>query len=176
VQFAFTPVWLGNSDAASTAAKLDAAKQEAVKAAEAARVAADEQKKIAAQREADERNSKSARQADLRQKNGPAATALLNLFSDGLKRSVLGTTDKPNSSSGINMETLFPDFAKWNAGLSQDNWKATDVTSEVQDYGTVNWKGRNLDGIVVKTTVKMASAERGQCSGRQRIPDGSRPV
>jgi hypothetical protein len=162
VQFAFAPVWLGNSDAASTAAKLDAAKQESIKAAEAARVAADEQKKIAAQREADEKNSKSARQTDLRQKNGPAATALLNLFSDGLKRSVLGTTDKPNSSSGINMESLFPDFAKWNAGLSQDNWKPTDVTSEVQDYGTVNWKGRNLDGIVVKATVKMASAERGQ--------------
>lgn len=162
VQFDFAPVWLDNSDAANTAAKLDAAKQEASKAAEAARVAADEEKKIAAQREADEKNSKSARQADLRQKNGPAATALLNLFSDGLKRSVLGTTDKPGSSSGIKMETLFPDFAKWSAGLSQDNWKPTDVISEVQDYGTVNWKGRNLDGIVVKATVKMASAERGQ--------------
>ncbi|MGX5799634.1 peptidoglycan-binding domain-containing protein [Bradyrhizobium sp. Arg314] len=162
VQFAFAPVWLDKSDVASTAAKLDAAKQEAIKAAEAKRVAADEEKKIAAQREADEKNSKSLRQADLRQENGPAATALLNLFSDGLKRTVLGTIDKANSSSGMNMETLFPDFAKWNAGLSQDNWKATDVTSEVQDYGTVNWKGRYLDGIVVKATVKMASAERGQ--------------
>lgn len=162
VQFAFAPVWLDKGDAASTAAKLDAAKQEAVKAAEAKRVAADEEKKIAAQREADEKSSRSARQADLRQKNGPAATALLNLFSDGLKRTVLGTTDKANASSGINMDTLFPDFSKWNAGLSQDNWKATEVTSEVQDYGTVNWKGRNLDGIVVRATVKMASAERGQ--------------
>ncbi|MFD2051874.1 peptidoglycan-binding protein [Mesorhizobium calcicola] len=162
VQFAFAPVWLDKSDAASTAAKLDAAKQEAIKAAEAKRVAADEEKKIAARRETDEKNSKSLRQADLRQKNGPAATALLNLFSDGLKRTVLGATDKTNVSSGINVETLFPDFVKWNAGLSQDNWKPTDVTSEVQDYGTVNWKGRNLDGIVVKATVKMASAERGQ--------------
>ncbi|WP_189546487.1 hypothetical protein, partial [Mesorhizobium sp. M2E.F.Ca.ET.209.01.1.1] len=86
----------------------------------------------------------------------------LNLFSDGLKKTVLGTTDKANTSSGINVETLFPDFAKWNAGLSQDNWKATDVISAVEDYGTVNRKGRNLDGIVVKATVKMASAERGQ--------------
>ncbi|ANN60704.1 hypothetical protein EFV37_31650 [Mesorhizobium loti] len=162
VQFIFAPVWLDKSDATTTAAKLDAAKQDAIKAAEAKRVAADEEKKIAAQREADEKNSKSARQLDLRQKNGPAATALLNLFSDGLKRTVLGSTDKPNTSSGINMETLFPDFAEWNAGLSQDNWKATDVISEVQDYGAVNWKGRNLDGIVVKATVKMASAERGQ--------------
>lgn len=162
VQFAFAPVWLDNSEAATDAAKLDAAKQAAIKAAEAKRVAADEEKKIAAKREADEKNSKSARQLDLRQKNGPAATALLNLFSEGLKRTVLGSTDKSNTSSGINMETLFPDFAKWNAGLSQDNWKATDATSEVQDYGTVNWKGRNLDGIVIKATVKMASAERGQ--------------
>ncbi|WP_192246807.1 hypothetical protein [Mesorhizobium silamurunense] len=36
------------------------------------------------------------------------------------------------------------------------------MTSEVQDYGSVNWKGRSLDGIVVKTTVKVASAERGE--------------
>ncbi|MBZ9757014.1 hypothetical protein LB524_17135 [Mesorhizobium sp. ESP6-5] len=162
VQFAFAPVWLDQSEAASAAAKLDAANKETIKAAEAKRVAADEAKKIAAQHEADEKNSKSARQADLRQKNGPAATALLNLFSDSLKRTVLGTADKANTSSGINVETLFPDFAKWNAGLSQDDWKATDVISEVEDYGTVNWKGRNLDGIVVKATVKMASAERGQ--------------
>ncbi|ESY55559.1 MULTISPECIES: peptidoglycan-binding protein [unclassified Mesorhizobium] len=162
VQFAFAPVWLGKNDADAAAAKLDAAKQEATKAAEAKRVAADEEKKIAAQREADERNSRGARQADLRQKNGPAATALLNLFSDGLKRTVLGPADKASPSSGIDIETLFPDFAKWTAGLSQDNWKPTDVASQIQDYGTVNWKGRNLDGIVVKATVKMASAERGQ--------------
>ncbi|TPJ22578.1 peptidoglycan-binding domain-containing protein [Mesorhizobium sp. B2-8-3] len=162
VQFVFAPVWLDKNEVASTAAKLDAAKQEATKAAEEKRVAADEEKKIAAQREADERNSKAARQADLRQKNGPAATALLNLLSDGLKRTVLGAADKASPSSGISMETLFPDFAKWNAGLSQDNWKPMDVTSEIQDYGTVNWKGRSLDGIVVKVTVKMASAERGQ--------------
>jgi hypothetical protein len=162
VQFAFAPVWLDNSDAASTAVKLNAAKQEEVKAAEAKRVAADEEKRIAAQREEDEKNSKSARQADLRQKNGPAATALLNIFSDGLKRTVLGTADKANPPSGINIQTLFPEFAKWSAGLAHDDWKATDATSEVQDYGTVNWKGRNLYGIVLKATVKMASAERGQ--------------
>lgn len=161
VQFAFAPVWLDKGEAATAAAKLDAAKQEEIKAAETKRVIADEENKVAARREADEKNSKSARQADLRQRNGPAAAALLNLFSDGLKRTVLGLTDKANTSS-INMENLFPDFAKWNAGLLQDNWKATDVISEVQDYGTVNWKGRNLDGIVVKATVKMASGERGQ--------------
>lgn len=162
VQFAFAPLWLDKNDAASTAAKLDAAKQEEVRAAEAKRVASDEQKRIAAQRETDEKNFKSVRQGDLRQKNGPAATTLLNLFSDGLKRTVLGAPDKANAPSGINMETLFPDFAKWNAGLTQDNWTPTDVTSEIQDYGTVNWKGRNLDGILVKATVKMASAVRGQ--------------
>ncbi len=36
------------------------------------------------------------------------------------------------------------------------------MTSEVQDYGTVKWKGRNLDGIVVRATVKTPGAERGQ--------------
>ncbi len=50
----------------------------------------------------------------------------------------------------------------WNAGLSRDDWKAMDVISEIQDYGTVSWSGRNLNGIFVKTTVKMSSAQRGQ--------------
>ncbi|BCH05352.1 hypothetical protein MesoLj131b_73510 (plasmid) [Mesorhizobium sp. 131-2-5] len=162
VPFTFAPVWLDKSDAATAAEKLDAAKEQEVKAAEAKRVAADEEKRIAARREEDEKKSKSMRQAGLRQNNGPAATALLNIFSDGLKRTVLGTADKANTGSGINVEGLFPEFAKWNAGLSRDDWKATDVISEVQDYGTVNWHGRNLDGIFVRTTVKMASAERGQ--------------
>ncbi|ESY86403.1 hypothetical protein X739_11870 [Mesorhizobium sp. LNHC220B00] len=162
VQYTFAPVWLDKSDAATAAAKLDAAKQQEVKAAEAKRVAADEEKRIAAQREEDEKKSQSMRQAGLRQKNGPAASALLNIFSDGLKRTVLGPADKANTGPGINVEGLFPDFTKWNAGLSRDDWKATDVISEVQDYGTVNWGGRNLDGIFIKTTVKMASAERGQ--------------
>ncbi|TIM69017.1 MAG: hypothetical protein E5Y52_07120 [Mesorhizobium sp.] len=64
-----------------------------------------------------------------------------------MKSTVLGETDKANAASRVDIESLFPEFAKWDAGLSHDDWKATDVTSEVQDYGTVNWKGRNLDGV-----------------------------
>lgn len=151
-----------HSAGTADAAKLDAERQEQVKAEEAKRVAADEEKRIAAQREADEKKSNSARQADLREKNAPAATALLDIFADGLKSTDLGTAGGANTGQGINVESPFPEFIHWNTGLARDDWKATDVTSEVQDYGSVNWKGRSLDGIVVKTTVRMASAERGQ--------------
>jgi hypothetical protein len=44
VQFALAPVWLDKSDSASTAAKLEAAKQEEIKAAEAKRVAVEERR------------------------------------------------------------------------------------------------------------------------------------
>jgi hypothetical protein len=39
--------------------------------------------------------------------------------------------------------------------------EGTDVSSSVDDYGTVNWKSRNLDAIIIEAVVKTESAERG---------------
>ncbi len=84
------------------------------------------------------------------------------MFSDSLKTAVLGGAAKTHAPSEVNIAALFPKFASWNQQLGQDAWKATDVVSSVGNYGTVNWKSRNLEAIIIKTVVKMASAERGE--------------
>ncbi|MER9836137.1 hypothetical protein NKJ28_14300 [Mesorhizobium sp. M0145] len=161
VNFAYAPIWFEQSDLAAAQAELQLARQELVKSEEAARVAAEEAKRVAAQRLTEAQKTKSAQEAALRQKNGPAAIALLNMFSDGLRTTVLAGQGN-QVSSAVNVQGLFPEFARWNQQLGQDAWKATDVSSTVDDYGTVNWKSRNLAAIIIKTVVKLASAERGE--------------
>ncbi|MES0058375.1 hypothetical protein [Mesorhizobium sp. M0041] len=162
VNFAYAPIWFEQSDVAAAQAKFELARQDQVKSEQAARVTAEEAKRVAAQRLQDEQKTKSAQEAALRQKNGASAVALLSMFSDGLKTFVLSEAAKTQSPSEVNIASLFPEFTSWNQQLGQDAWKATDVVSSVDNYGTVNWKSRNLEAIIIKTVVKMASAERGE--------------
>ncbi|MER9313518.1 hypothetical protein NKI51_30390 [Mesorhizobium australicum] len=162
VNFAYAPIWFEQSDFTAAQAKFELARRGQVQSEQAARVAAEEAKRVTAQRVEEAQKSKAAQEAVLRQKNGAAAAALLNMFSDGLKTAVLDETAKSQTPSGINISALFPDFARWNQQLGQDAWKATDASSSVDDYGTVNWKSRNLEAIIIKTVVKTASAERGE--------------
>ncbi|MER9602785.1 hypothetical protein [Mesorhizobium sp. M0243] len=162
VNFAYAPIWFDQNDVAAAQAKFELARQDQVKSEQTARVAAEEAKRVAAQRLQDEQKSKSAQEAALRQKNGALAAALLNMFSDGLKTAVLNEAAKTQSPSEVNIAALFPEFTSWNRQLGQDAWTATDVVSSVDNYGTVNWKSRNLEAIIIKTVVKTASAERGE--------------
>lgn len=162
VNFAYAPVWFEQSDIAAAQMKFELARQGQVKLEQAARVAAEEAKRVTAQRLEEAQKSKAAQEMTLHQKNGAAAAALLNMFSDGLKAEVLDRTTKTQAPSGLDIAALFPDFARWNQQLGQDAWKATDVSSSVDNYGSVTWKSRNLEAIIIKTVVKTASAERGE--------------
>ncbi|ESX09973.1 hypothetical protein X768_16655 [Mesorhizobium sp. LSJC265A00] len=162
VDFAYAPIWFEQSDVTGAQKKFELAREEQIKSEQAARVAADDAKRVAAQRLEEEQKTKAAQEATLRQKNGPAAVALLNMFSDDLKTIVLNAPSSAQAPSGLDISGLFPEFAHWNQQIRQDAWKATDVTSSVDNYGTVNWKNRNLEAIIIKTVVKMASAERGE--------------
>lgn len=162
VDFAYVPIWFEQSDVTAAQSKFDLAQQETIKSEQAARVAAEEAKRVADQRLEEAQSTKSAQEAALRQKNGPAAVALLNMFSNSLKMAVLDEAAKTQAPSEVDIAALFPEFARWHQELGQDAWKATDVVPSVGNYGTVNWKGRNLEAIIIKTVVKMASAERGE--------------
>jgi hypothetical protein len=53
----------------------------------------------------------------------------------------------------IEADGIYPEYAAWLNGRSADQWKTTDVAEEIQDFGTIQWNGRPLDGIIVKTIV-----------------------
>jgi len=162
ISFSYAPVWFDQPQMAAEQTKLEAEKQEQVRATEAARVAAEEAKRLADLKLAETRQSKASQEALLQQQNGPAATALSNLLSYGLRKVVLNEIGSKPAGPSIDIENIFPQFALWHAGLSHDDWNPTDVVVAVRDYGNASWKDRNLQAIIVQADVKMKSAERGE--------------
>jgi hypothetical protein len=64
--------------------------------------------------------------------------------------------DKPlNGAPRRSSETqrAFPAFSTWLNERFDDQWETTDVIPEVTDYGTVQWNGRQLDGIIVQMKI-----------------------
>jgi hypothetical protein len=48
---------------------------------------------------------------------------------------------------------LFPGYADWLNRRFADQWEIFNVTSDVADFGSVQWEHRPLDAVVVKTVV-----------------------
>jgi hypothetical protein len=48
----------------------------------------------------------------------------------------------------------FPNFSDWLDKRFADQWETFNVSSDVADFGTVQWKGRPLDAIIVKSVVQ----------------------
>ncbi|WP_448954850.1 hypothetical protein [Labrys neptuniae] len=162
ISFSYAPVWFDQPRLVAEQTKLDVEKQNQIKAAEAARLAAEESKKLSEMKLAEDQKSKAAQELQLRQQNGPAATSLSNLLSYGLRKTVLNESGNQPAGPTIDIASSFPKLAAWNAGLQHDAWKPTDVVVAIQDYGSASWKGRNLQAIVVQADVKIKSAERGE--------------
>jgi hypothetical protein len=58
-------------------------------------------------------------------------------------------------------EGSFPYFSNWLNKKFDDQWETTEVRSDVDDYGTVQWKDRTLEGVVVRTSISQKNAIQG---------------
>ncbi|MFC3219954.1 peptidoglycan-binding protein [Tianweitania populi] len=162
IPFSYAPVWLEQSELTAAESALKLAREEAVRAAEARRVALEEEQRIEAQRLREEQETRTARQFELQSSNRAAATAAINRFTGGLREVVLQEPAKRSEPSAIDVKQVFPSFTGWKSDLQSSGWEPRDLQVAIQDYGVVNWKGRNLEAIVLRATVKLASAERGE--------------
>ena len=48
---------------------------------------------------------------------------------------------------------LFPTYSNWLDRRFADQWETFNVSSDVADFGVVQWENRPLDAVVVKTIV-----------------------
>ena len=48
---------------------------------------------------------------------------------------------------------LFPGYSSWLNQRFADKWETFNVSSDLADFGTVQWDNRQLDAVVVKTIV-----------------------
>jgi mono/diheme cytochrome c family protein len=60
---------------------------------------------------------------------------------------------------------LFPQYLTWLNQRFDSQWETAEVTSDIKDFGAVDWKDRPLDGVMVKTMVKQRNRILGGCIG-----------
>ncbi|WP_416357388.1 hypothetical protein ACLNGM_04595 [Aureimonas phyllosphaerae] len=162
----FLPLWYERKSLEENVAGLVTARQEALRQAEERRVAAEGERSVA-QRAADAKaQTRGAREADLRSRYGAEAAALLNRFSEGLKRRMIAQPgvvlagDDEKASAEI--AALFPAVENWRRGLPAQDWQPTAVDLTIADYGMARWDDRALEAIAMEARVRVVSQERGR--------------
>lgn len=107
----------------------------------------EEQRKIAALRDADRASSRTAQEAALRLKyEKPAAAASAKI--------ALEVTDFLAQQTP-SLAARYPDFVNWYGAKVQDRWEVMQVNSELADYGQANWKGRMLEAAFSRVTIRL---------------------
>ena len=154
VKYTFSPVWFTKEDVAqATFDTRDARQQEIRKAAiEAQQKQA--QEAIDAARLKNQQSTKSAIEQELREKNGVRARGLMNSIGDFVR----GLADKRLDD----VDHRFSTYSHWLIKRFSDQWETFNVASDIADFGTVHWKGRSLDAIIVKSTIQQKNRILGQ--------------
>ena len=155
IPFAFSSLWITLSELdAKDAEVVEKHRLEAQRAAEAAQDAAD------AARIADQQ-----RQGSGRDLGGPAGNSTRPIRGVGQSRGggdrhrcdKLGTR---TSAGAVGVE--YPDYAAWLAEMKADHWEIMTTDSDVQDYGTSDFKGRPLDTALARVKIRLKNAILGE--------------
>ena len=145
----FAALWFSDEAVRAAANSLEAQRQET-----------EERDKMNAASRKQQEVQKQSVQADLRKQYGPRAIGLRDRLQELIKR----TADKPLDGSlrrAEETEGTLPKFSNWLNKRFDDQWETTEVRSEVDDYGSVQWKDRNLEGVIVRTTISQKNAIQG---------------
>jgi tetratricopeptide (TPR) repeat protein len=152
-KYEFAPLWLSTEEV--TAAGTEAIRTEHEKTE---RQIADEQINEALRRQ---RQAQIAAATEtLRNQNGVRARGLR----DRIQKMVKDAADKPLSIAArkaTETQREFPSFSAWLNRRFDAQWETVSVTPEIVDYGTVQWNGRTLEGIVIRAQIEQKNAIRG---------------
>ena len=145
IKYAFAPVWWDAKEVEqATFDAHDVVQQEILTKEDLARKQRDEQA-LQVQRDKDNENRKTEIERKFRAANGAKARGLMNYIQD----LVSGMAQKRS----VKDANLFPGYSRWLEQRFADQWEIFNVSSDVADFGQVQWQGRPLDAVVVKTIV-----------------------
>jgi hypothetical protein len=146
ISYSFAPVWFEVRDVEqATFDTRDSREQDIRKQAEKDRAQKD-QSALDAIRLADKQSQKGEVERGLRQKNGARARGLMNSIHDFVR----GLAEKRLNDNN----DFFPNYSNWLNRRFADQWETFNVSSDVADFGTVQWNGRPVDAIIVKSVVQ----------------------
>ena len=154
IPFAFSSLWITLSELdAKDAEVVEKHRLEDQQAAERARKAAEEARLVTLRAE-DQAARQSVQQATLRaQYDGSAKAAVAAIVAEV-------TSWGENQRGAVGVE--YPDYAAWLAEMKADHWEIMSTDSNVQDYGTSDFKGRPLDTAFARVTIRLKNAILGE--------------
>ena len=158
LKYSFAPVWWDEEEVDhATFDAHDAAQQEIRKQEDLARRRR-EGEALQAQRDKEKQTQKTEIERKLREANGTKARGLMNYVQD----LVSGMAEERPVENG----ELFPAYSNWLNQRFADQWKTFNVSSDVADFGTVQWDRRQVDAVVVKTIVHQKNRILGRYEDR----------
>ena len=145
IKYAFAPVWWDEKEVSQASFDVhDATQQEARKQQDLDRKRKSEEA-LQAERDKSKQSQKSEIERKLREANGTKARGLMNYIHD----LVSGMAEKRR----VDNSDLFLTYSKWLDRRFADQWETFNVSSDVADFGRVQWENRPLDAVIVKTIV-----------------------
>jgi tetratricopeptide (TPR) repeat protein len=154
LNYKFAPVWFRMQEVArATFDALDEQIQKTLKDEQEKQAERDRQN-LDQQRERDNQLQKSEIERQLRQKNGVRARGLMS----DITTSVKALAEKRE----VDKSGWFSTYSTWLNKRFADQWETFNVTSEVADFGTVQWNGRALDAIIVKAVIQQKNRVLGK--------------
>ena len=150
IPFAFSSLWITPSELdAKDAEVVEKHRLETEHAAKRAQEAADEAR-LRAQRSKDLAATQAAQQAALRtQYDGSAKAAVAAIVAD-----VISWGQGQRGSAGAD----YPTYAVWLAEMKTDRWEIMSTDSDVEDYGTSDFKGRPLETAFAQVKIRLRNA------------------
>ncbi len=169
IPHSFSSVWItpDQLDAADKALQ-DQMHVTEIEAVQRAQKMAD-QEKLEAARNADESAAAATQQAALRAKYGGSAAASAAAIAEEVRmwtaKQKKGSVQKPTKQESFVPEE-FPAYANWLSDQYADHWELEDINSEVADFGTATFKGRELETVVARVTVDLKNRLLGEYQKR----------
>jgi hypothetical protein len=110
------------------------------------------------ERNRQKQNQKNEIERRFRDENGTKARGLMNYVQEIVNGMAF---NRPVRNAGI-----FPLYGDWLRGRFVDRWETFNVSSDVADFGAMQWHGRPLDAVVVKTVVQQKNRILGKYEDR----------
>jgi tetratricopeptide (TPR) repeat protein len=146
LKYSFAPVWFDIKEVIQATFDTRDTREIQIRIEEARKKAVEDAKRIEEQRRRDKQLQKGEIERQLREKNGARARGLMSDISAFVK-SLAEKRDVDKNGS-------FSTYSTWLNKRFAEQWEKFNVTSDVDDFGTVQWNGRSLDAVIIKSNVQ----------------------
>lgn len=156
--YRFSPVWFETSDVAQASFDVRDATEQDIRKKEADKQAQKEREALEELRNRNKENSKAELERQLRLKYGNRVRGLTNETHKFIK--ALAEQREQDKSR------FFATYSDWLDRRFVDQWETFDVRSDAADFGTVQWNGRTVDAIIIKSVVQQKNRMLGKYDSR----------